>query len=119
MGRQPKRRRVRPRRSPRPAVGGAADFLTIGWMVSALTTLACELLSLAAAVYVQFRPDDATAALFARYMLLVAAVVGLATLILTALVWKLRRDRPPLAIVAFALVVGASPLAVLLVAALL
>jgi hypothetical protein len=111
MPRKTKRKRARAHRPPPAPVRGAGDFLTVGWMVAALTTLACELMSLAATAYVRFRPDDATMALFAGYMLLVAALMGAATLALTAVVWFARRERPPRPVAVVATVIGLSPLA--------
>lgn len=97
----------------------AADFLTVGWLVAVLTTLMCEVLSIAARWFARSAPDNATIAAFAGFVLFAAVTTGLVTLLLTPVVVWSRRVRPPIGITVFAVVVGAAPLAILLLRSLL
>lgn len=109
----PKRRRKVVREAP-PAESRAADFCTIGWLLSALTALFCETVSLAARWYAGDAPERIGLRMLSEYMLFAALVTGLFALSLTAAVWKLRRAPPPAGITVFALVVSIVPWMVLL-----
>jgi hypothetical protein len=91
----------------------AAETLTIGWMLTVITGLACEL-GLGAALALAGRHPEAHALQALTGLLLFASVViGLLSLVLLPFVLKLRREAPPLGITVFAVVIGAAPLVLL------
>jgi hypothetical protein len=102
-----------------PAESPAADFMTVGWLVAVLTTLMCELLSVAAQWFARSSPENATINVFAGFVLFASVTTGLVTLLLTPIVVWSRRVRPPVGITVFAVVVGAAPLVILLLRSLL
>jgi hypothetical protein len=101
------------RRSRRGATreSRAADVATIGWMLTVTTTFACEL---GAAVVRWLAADDSDGPLDLLWHLLLfaAAVIGFISLLAVPVVIKSRRRLPPRGILAFALVVGSAPLAI-------
>jgi len=109
---QKRRRKKRPLPTPESR---AADFCTIGWLLSALMALFCGTLSLAAGWYAGDLRERFGLRMFSDYLLLAAFVTGLFGLALTAAVWKARRVPPPPGVTIFAVVVCAAPvMAVLL-----
>ena len=109
-------KKLKPPQSLQPSAEIApADALTVGWMLSVLTTLLCELGVLAAYWYVAAHPEAAKADVLCGLLLLAAIVLGLFSLCLLPIVVKLRRELPPLSIVVFAVVVDLAPIALALV----
>jgi len=88
-----------------------ADALTVGWMLSVLTTLICELGTLASYWYAAAHPEAARVNVLCGLLLFTAAIVGLFSLCLLPVVVKTRREAPPLPIMLFAVAVDISPLA--------
>lgn len=118
-----RRRKARPQdRSPNrssraerrslPPEGRTAEIITVGWLLSLLTTLVLQAGSLAALLWPE---GGARLQFFGAYLLWTSALFGVATLLLTGLAWRLRRLKPPRVIVAVALAAGIGPLLVLLV----
>ena len=106
-------KRPKPRRAPQPpAESRAAEVITIGWMIAVLSTLACELIGVAARLYARVAADARAAELLAGLMLLAALVFGLVSLALIPLVYRARRVPPPRGVTLMALVIGAIPLIV-------
>jgi hypothetical protein len=110
---RPMARKIKKLKSPLPngpsGEIGAADALTIGWMLSVLTTLVCEAGVLAAYWYAAKHPDAPKATAFFVLLLFAAAAIGLFSLCLLPIVVKLRGEIPPLPIVIFSVVVGLAP----------
>lgn len=117
MARSPRQRRPRPTpaerhrapRPPGPAESPAAEWLTVGWAMSLLTTLGCELLT--SAVHLWLRWGQATPALelLAGLLLFASVVVGLLAVALLGLVQWLRRMPLSTGAVTFSLSVSAAP----------
>jgi hypothetical protein len=105
------RLRRRSRRFQPPAESHAIEFVTIGWILSTLTTLACELIGLASALAAMFWTDLAAAALLSGFMLFAALVVGIVSLLLLAVVWRGRRQPAPRSLLVGSLMIAlAAPL---------
>lgn len=102
------------RPSAEPAETKAADFMTVGWMVAVMTTLACELSSVAAPWFDRFDREASWIGMLSSLLLFVALVTGTVGLILAAIVWKARRVPPPLGVTVFALAVSLGPWLILL-----
>jgi membrane protein YdbS with pleckstrin-like domain len=84
-----------------------AEVLTVGWMLTVSTTLACEV----GFVLARWLAGGERPLMLLSYLLLFAAVViGLIALFITPVVLRSRRVPPPAGVTVFALVVAAAPL---------
>lgn len=112
MGTAHKRRRTAGRQDrPRTASSEsrAGDAVTVAWTVTVTTLVICEVFVLSLLVYVRFKPNAAgMLALvgFFQFSSLVLAVVAVALL---PVVYRVRRSRPPRAVVVFALFAASVP----------
>lgn len=108
--------RKKPHR-PRAAVPSnetrLSEVTTVGWMLSVLTTLACQVTALAIWAFFQGRADADRALIFASYLHFSAIVMGLASLGLMTVVLKVRSEAPPRSILIFAVLVAVAPIAAL------
>lgn len=110
-----KRKRLPPdAKLTEPGESAAAIALTTCWMLAILTSLICNLGSIAAHVAVRFWPQAAGLQLLAGLLLFGAVVVGLFTLLLTPLIQRARRTPAPKQLVAFGVLFAIAPLAALL-----
>lgn len=91
-----------------------SEVTTVGWMLSVMTALACQVMALAIWAFFQGRADADRALIFARYLHFSAIILGLASLGLMAIVLKVRSEPPPRSILIFAIVVALAPIAALL-----
>lgn len=89
----------------------AADFMTVGWLLTALTTLATELAGAFVTWLVRNNPQSVGLAALANVLLLTALVGGLFSLALLAAAWRLRRVKPPRGLMAMAIVICLVPAA--------
>jgi hypothetical protein len=92
----------------------AGDAATIGWMLTVMTTLVCELGAVASRWLGRFNPDGPLD-LLGNLLFFAAAVIGFISLLAAPVAIKSRRRPPPRGILVFALVVGAAPLAIMFV----
>lgn len=90
-----------------------AETLTVGWMLTVLTALGCQVAWLAAKALAWWRPDGVRFDLLGNLLLFAGAVAGLVSIGLAGLVIRLRRAPVPPAILLGALIVAAIPLAAL------
>jgi hypothetical protein len=99
----------------------SADAATIAWMLSAIATLAAELVAGLAAVVNWLAGDSdklpAVSRVLPSWFLFCAVVTGLLCLVLTPLVHKIRRQPPPRSVTITAVVIGLVPLVTLIVRA--
>lgn len=102
-----KRQRRRPAGPPEIPV---SVFLTVGWTLSVLTTVACSATSLLVWLVAKDRAGDDAALTFARLMHFSSVVTGLVSLLLLPIVLKVRREPPPLGFVLFAMVAAVMPI---------
>lgn len=91
-----------------------SEVSTVGWMLSVMTALVCQLVALTVWAVFQGRADSERALIFVRYLHFSAIVMGLTSLGLVAVVLKVRRQAPPRSILIFAVVVALAPLVALL-----
>ena len=104
-----KRRKKKRAKPAQPTESRRAEVLTVGWSMMVLMTFVCELGAAAALGYCHFHPDAQAARLLAGMLLMGAFVVGVLLLVLTPVVVRIRRVKPPRGIVVFAVAVGAAP----------
>jgi hypothetical protein len=109
----PRRKTVKRRPLPplAPEESRLAEALTVGWVVAALSTLVCELATVAARLYLRQAPYNAPIAALADLTLFAALAIGIFTLLLTPMVLKLRRLPPPRGVTTLAVAIGLAPLA--------
>ena len=105
-----KKKRARPARPVPPTESRRVEVLTVGWSMMVLMTLICEIGAAGALWYGHFHPEAQVAEALAALLLLGALVVGALLLVLTPVVVRSRREKPPRGIVVLALVAGAAPL---------
>lgn len=95
-----------------PPEDRAAEAVTIGWTLCTLFTMCAELVGLIAKVAISSAVGESQ---LGWHMLVgITLVLGLASgtlgLVLTPLVYRLRRTPPPAAVTALAVIVGSTPL---------
>jgi hypothetical protein len=101
-------------RQPDAGETRAAVATTVVWMLTCLSTAAAMLMVLAFRLLIIEFPVAAgqrhPLAAVAGVLLLVALLTGVLCLGLTPLVYRVRRTRPPVAITAAAVLIGAAPM---------
>ncbi len=104
------------RRTPKfGAAGRGVESLTVGWMVSVVTTLICDLAAAISRLYVVWINPATRLELLSNVLWFAAAVLGLITLFMTPIILKSRREPPPTPILILAIVVAGVPLLAVLV----
>jgi hypothetical protein len=111
-----------PRRSPKKSRSGRddsgtaedrpAEAITIAWIASVTSVLLANLVTIATHFYAARLPESKTARPFEAIMLLTGCVLGIASLALLAVVWRVSRLKPPRGFVVFAALVAAAPIIV-------
>jgi hypothetical protein len=118
-----RRRRAKPKNEPVRGFGSeesrAAEFMTVGWLLTTFTALICELGGVVATWYANHHPQALGIAALGGILMFAAVLTGLFSLGLLTAAWKLRIVKPPQGIVVFSIVVALAPLAVLLLKRLL
>ena len=94
----------------RPAETRLVEAATVAWMLSTLVTLGAELVLAALALWRWLRPDNPLPAALAELFGLCAVAVGAVSLVLAALVLRLRSVPPPRGVTIVALAAAALPL---------
>ncbi len=89
-----------------------AEWLTIAWMLSVVTTLVCEFGSVGARWCASLLADRPLLGVLSEILLFAAMVIGMISLVMTPAVIKIRRARPPRGILVFAVAVAAAPVLV-------
>ena len=84
------------------------EALTVGWMLTVVTTLACEI----GFVVARSMADggDGSTMMLSQLLLFAAFVIGILALLMTPVVVRSRRSPPPSGVTVFALVVAVAPL---------
>ncbi len=98
------------RQSLPPQETRIAEVLTVGWMLTVMTTLACGLVSLLLWLAFRDREGAERLVLFSQFLHFSALAMGLFSLGLMAGVLRTRRTNPPKSILIFAVIVALAPL---------
>ncbi len=93
-----------------PGESGAGEAATVAWTVSVTMVAACDLAAVAAHVYLLRNPGVRSVAVLGQLMLFGGAVIGVASLILLPVVYRVRRVPPPTGFTVFAACAAAAPL---------
>jgi hypothetical protein len=112
---KPSRRLPKDKRAVRSKDAGsdqdqAANAITIAWTASVTAVFLADLATIAAHFFSRSHPDAKTAPVFAAIMLLTACLMGMASLALLIVVWRVQRLKPPQGFIVFAALVAAAPI---------
>ena len=114
--RQTNRRQRKSRRPARPDENGgpreerAVEAITVAWTASVTSVVVADLATIAANYYAKRHPESTAAPAFEAIMLLTACALGLASLALLGVTWRVSSLKPPLGFIAFAILVAAAPI---------
>jgi hypothetical protein len=113
----PRRRKQTPRAAGKQASAEtrAADATTIGWMVSVTTTLLCDIAAAATLLYLRAYPHTRAMVVFQEVILFAAAAIGIISLLILPVVFRVRRSPPPSGVTVFAICVALAPILALIV----
>jgi hypothetical protein len=100
-----------------PGESRAAEALTSIWMLSAVNTFVAQAVWIGLRFYIRANAVAQPVALLAGLLLLIAAVLSLVVLVLTPIVYRVRRVRPPAVVTLLAVVIALGPWAALAVLA--
>ncbi len=89
-----------------------ADLMTVGWMLTAITTLACQTALVVVRAVEHYQPDVEALPVLGNLLLFSALAFGVISLVLAPVVLRLRRTPVPPGITVFAVAVGLTPLAI-------
>lgn len=93
-----------------PAESRGAEVLTIAWTVALTTVVLCDLVAVAAHLYVAAFPAAPRMQLLEGLMLFGGSVIGVVCLALVPVVYRVRRLPPPPGIVIFGVLVALAPI---------
>lgn len=103
-----------------PAEERSAEAATIAWMLCTLFALCAEVMGFAMRIYLHYAPPAELTMPRLLYLptiaMAIALVSGCLCLVLTPIVYRVRKTPPPELITLVAVLIGAAPLATLLVA---
>jgi hypothetical protein len=100
------KKRRPPQHRDRPPEGRASETFTVMWMMSVVTTLVCGVVAVLVRLALEFGPGNEYALVFSRLLHFSAFVTAVVSLILLAVVLKVRSDPPPLAVTWFSIAVA-------------
>ncbi|MGD9722294.1 MAG: hypothetical protein AB7O59_11365 [Pirellulales bacterium] len=93
-----------------PAESQASVFFTVGWSLCVLATLIGTVTAGLVWLVVRNRPENEAGLALAQLMHFSAIVTGCASLFLLPVVYKVRREPPPLVLIGLSLLVAAAPI---------
>src|SRR5215469_2672033 len=110
----PTLRMKRKKRSKSHAVGDprTVEVLTVGWMLTVVTTFACEVGFVLAR---WLAGQDQTLMVLSHLLLFAAFVIGLIALFVTPVVLRSRRVPPPSGVTVFAIAVAGAPIVLVVI----
>jgi hypothetical protein len=96
-----------------PAEERSAEVATVAWMLTALITAAAEFVALLARLYFYLQPEPpesmAPLALLPGIMLIIGLIAGGLCLLLTPLIYKIRKSPPPFPITVVVVLISLIP----------
>jgi hypothetical protein len=100
-----------------PSETRTSDAATVCWTVTVTTLLLCNISAAAAQLYSRQHPDARGVLMLGEMLLLAGAVIGVLSLVLLPVVYRVRRVPPPQGLVVFAVCLAAAPLLTVIVRA--
>ena len=113
--RKAKKAKPVPRHLVEAAESRSALSATVAWTLSLMSTLVAEVIGFLSRLYTKMVEPNDLLTVMGAIMLFVALVAGVVTLVLTPVVLKLAKKRPPNVIVQLACIAGALPIVVILI----
>jgi len=98
-----------------PTETRAAEALTVAWTVSLTTVLLCNLIAVAAHLYVSAHPDATRMAMLCDLILFAGALIGAVFIGLLPVIYRVRKVPPPHGLVVFGVLVAVGPIIALVV----
>ncbi len=92
----------------------ASEAITVAWTVTITMTLLCDLVIIAAHFYLTTYPEATQIELLRGLMLLGGSLVGIMSLIILPILYRVRKFPPPRGLVIFGICVAIAPLAAIL-----
>jgi hypothetical protein len=92
-----------------------SEVITIAWTVSVTGVVIADVLVVATRLIARSQPSLHAARMLEVVLLLSASAMGLVSLALLPVVWRVRRLKPPLGYIAFAVFAALAPITVSLV----
>jgi hypothetical protein len=89
-----------------PAEGRASEALTVMWMMSVVTTVACGVVAALVRLAASAGPGNDSALLFSRLLHFGAFVTAIVSLVFLGVVLKVRSEPPPAAVTWFSVAVA-------------
>ena len=87
----------------------SSKAVTIVWSLSVVMVLACTLMAVAARLLLWALPNADKLPVLEAFALFAACVVGVVSLVLLPVVYRVRRIPPPMGLVVFGVMVAAAP----------
>ena len=113
MGKRRRPRAAAPPVAPVAKESAAAEWATIGWLLAALTTVACLAVWGCVRGAAYFAAEASTLRQVAGFLLFAALAVGIANLALCIVAHGLRTVAPPRPLLWFSLLIGLLPMMLL------
>lgn len=105
-----RKNRAARRQLEQPAESRTSEVLTVCWTVTLTTLFFCNLAAIAAHFYVVASPPAKRMAMLRELLLYSGLLVGLLSLGLVPLVYRLRKTPPPPGLVAFGVCLALAPI---------
>jgi len=106
--------RKKSKKHPRPSANSgetrASDAVTVAWIVTLVTVLLCDLVIVVAHVFLLVDPDQQRLNMLKELLLFGGTVVGLLSLGLLPVVYRVRRVPPPPGLVVFGACLAIAPI---------
>jgi len=103
------------RHASAPVETRGSESLTVFWVVTVLTVMLTNVLAIAAHFYQLANPDAELIALLKGLMLFSGSLVGLVSLVVLPILYRVRQSRPPRGLAVFGACAAAAPILALLV----
>ncbi|MCA9237288.1 MAG: hypothetical protein KDA44_17560 [Planctomycetales bacterium] len=103
-----------PSQPPLPSEPRAVEVATVGWTVTVATVVMCDLGAVLAHGLALANPDAERVGVLRDLLMFAAATVGVFSLLLLPIVYRMRAVKPPLGFTVFAACAAAAPIAALI-----
>jgi hypothetical protein len=113
MAKRKSKRRTPP--PPRPKESQTAELLTIAWSLTVVTLVVCDVGAAISRFFLREGQPPGAGEVLWVWLLFSSGVIGVVSLLLLPLVWRLRVEKPPRGFTVLAVVVAVAPLVMIAV----
>lgn len=110
MAAKKNKKRKRHPHVPVTAETSASEAITVAWTVTVTTVLLCNLMIIAAHFYITNNPDAKQMEMLRGLMLLGGSIVGLMSLLILPVLYRVRTVPPPRGLVVFSICAAIAPI---------